>query len=108
MATLIRTASSSGETGRCDARCYNAQTSGCHCCCGGKNHGAGFQQAFENTREMALGRMLAAGYDIAPEILESHLERPTEQEVQRSWPRVAVDYRPARPAAAHAGGGLPW
>jgi hypothetical protein len=30
---------------RCDAACYNAKRLGCHCICGGKNHGKGFAHA---------------------------------------------------------------
>lgn len=55
MATLITVGNSDGIVGRCDAKCYNAKHPGCDCICGGKNHGAGFQQAMENTREMVDG-----------------------------------------------------
>ena len=48
MTTLISTGSSSGQTGRCDAKCYNAKDSKCNCCCGGANHGVGLKQASEN------------------------------------------------------------
>lgn len=37
--------------GRCDARCYNAEHEDCDCVCGGLNHGAGEQQAINNTRD---------------------------------------------------------
>lgn len=47
--TLMSTYNSSGESGRCDARCYNAKNKNCDCCCGGKNHGIGENQAIENT-----------------------------------------------------------
>jgi hypothetical protein len=40
-------------TGRCDAKCYAATTGSCDCICGGLNHGAGVEQATENTRERA-------------------------------------------------------
>lgn len=53
MTTLIAVYDSSGCIGRCDARCYNATCTQCDCICGGKNHGAGIQQAMENTRELA-------------------------------------------------------
>lgn len=52
MATLIAAYDSSGCVGRCDAKCYNATSHHCDCICGGANHGAGLQQALENTREM--------------------------------------------------------
>jgi len=53
MTTLISYQSSSGERGRCDARCYNARHPDCDCICGGANHGVGREQAIENTRQMA-------------------------------------------------------
>ena len=40
------------KQGQCDARCYNAKTPTCICCCGGANHGVGLQKAVENTRIM--------------------------------------------------------
>lgn len=40
MSTLI-----AQEEGRCDERCYNAQSKDCTCVCDGKNHGAGFEDA---------------------------------------------------------------
>jgi len=53
MATLIEVRNSEGVVGRCDAKCYEAQEPKCECVCGGMNHGAGYQRALENTREMA-------------------------------------------------------
>ena len=51
MATLIAVYNSDGCVGRCDARCYEATCPECDCICGGKNHGAGYKQALDNTRE---------------------------------------------------------
>lgn len=51
--TLITTGNSDGVTGRCDAKCYNATGPDCDCVCGGRNHGAGLEQAQENTKEHA-------------------------------------------------------
>lgn len=53
MVTLISWATSGGETGRCDAKCYNAAEDECDCCCGGMNHAAGREQAEQNTLDMA-------------------------------------------------------
>lgn len=53
MATLIAVYNSDGCVGRCDARCYEATTPECTCICGGRNHGAGKDQAVANTRELA-------------------------------------------------------
>lgn len=53
MSTLIAVYNSDGCVGRCDAKCYNATDAKCDCICGGRNHGAGKQQAMDNTRQMA-------------------------------------------------------
>lgn len=54
MTTLISVYDGSGKcVGRCDARCYGAHGKKCACICGGRNHGAGLEQATENTKEMA-------------------------------------------------------
>lgn len=49
MATLMTFKSASGKKERCDARCYNAKNEKCTCCCGGRNHGKGFVEAFKTT-----------------------------------------------------------
>lgn len=51
MATLMTFKSASGISGRCDSKCYDARQEACDCCCGGRNHGAGFAKAFKNTIE---------------------------------------------------------
>jgi hypothetical protein len=53
MTTLISYASSGGDQGRCDAKCYEAENEPCDCICQGRNHGAGLEQALDNTRELA-------------------------------------------------------
>ncbi len=53
MATLIGVYNSDGCVGRCDAKCYNAQSDHCECICAGMNHGAGYDGALANTREIA-------------------------------------------------------
>lgn len=53
MVTLIAVYDSDGLVGRCDARCYKAHELECACICGGANHGAGLDQAMENTRQLA-------------------------------------------------------
>jgi hypothetical protein len=50
---LMSVYTSGGCIGRCDAKCYNAHEPICDCLCGGANHGAGLQQATENTRAYA-------------------------------------------------------
>lgn len=67
MTALIAVYTSDGCAGRCDAKCYNAWGPECHCICQGANHGAGRQEAIENTRELAeswLDQARAAGLDI--------------------------------------------
>jgi hypothetical protein len=67
MTTLIAVYNSEGCVGRCDARCYEAAEPECDCICGGRNHGAGQEQALDNTRELAeswLERVRASGQDI--------------------------------------------
>ena len=67
MTTLIAVYNSEGCAGRCDARCYDAAEEPCECICGGRNHGAGKQQAIDNTRELAeswLEQARASGQDI--------------------------------------------
>jgi hypothetical protein len=68
MVTLISYQSSGGDQGRCDAKCYEADHPDCDCICGGRNHGAGLQQAVDNTRELAqswIDRAKANGQDVA-------------------------------------------
>jgi hypothetical protein len=65
--TLIAVYTSSGCVGRCDAKCYLAAEDECDCICQGRNHGAGLQNAIENTRELAqswLDRARAGNPDI--------------------------------------------
>lgn len=52
--TLMSEKIGSGPMRRCDAKCYNAHHPGCSCICGGKNHGAGLQQAIDNVRDIFL------------------------------------------------------
>lgn len=52
MTTLMAAYKSDGTCiGRCDAKCYNAKGSTCHCIYGGRNHGAGFAKAQKQTTE---------------------------------------------------------
>lgn len=53
MSTLISVGGNSGETGRCDAKCYEAQHPDCDCVCGGINHGKGLMCAQANAQEIA-------------------------------------------------------
>jgi hypothetical protein len=66
--TLIAVYNSDGCQGRCNAKCYEAREPECECICGGRNHGAGLDQAIGNTRELAQGwidQARAAGQDIS-------------------------------------------
>jgi hypothetical protein len=53
MTTLVAVYNSEGCQGRCDAKCYEATEEECDCICGGRNDGAGKEQALDNTRELA-------------------------------------------------------
>ena len=67
MVTLISYHSSGSDEGRCDSKCYDAEWDECTCICGGKNHGAGIEQAMDNTRELAeswVERARASGQDV--------------------------------------------
>ena len=67
MTTLIAVYNSEGCVGRCDARCYEAAEPDCDCICGGRNHGAGKEQAIDNTRELAeswIEKARGSGQDI--------------------------------------------
>lgn len=56
MVALILAMNSEGDVvGRCDAKCYEAQSAECDCICGGRNHGAGLEKARENNAERFLG-----------------------------------------------------
>jgi predicted RNase H-like HicB family nuclease len=77
--TLIAVYNSDGCVGRCDARCYDAEWDECDCICGGRNHGAGKQQALDNARELAgswIERARANGQDITS--IEQALETAHE------------------------------
>jgi hypothetical protein len=60
MVTLIHETKTGGRSRRCDANCYNATGHRCECICGGRNHGKGLLQAFEQTKQMALELIEAA------------------------------------------------
>ena len=64
MTVLITVHTSDGCADRRDAKCYNAWGPECRCIRQGANHGAGKQEAIDNTRELAgswLERAGAAG-----------------------------------------------
>jgi hypothetical protein len=68
VSTLMAVYNSDGCQGRCDAKCYDAHEPDCDCICGGRNHGAGEQQAIGNTRDLAeswLEQARAAGQDMS-------------------------------------------
>lgn len=70
MSTLIIVRTPDGSPrGRCDAKCYNAKGPKCTCICGGVNHGAGKNQAIDNTRDHSRFLMDArkAGVVIIPQ-----------------------------------------
>jgi len=51
MATLFRLKKPGDKRAHtCDARCYNAKGTVCHCFCNGQNHGKGLAQAIDNCK----------------------------------------------------------
>ena len=114
MAMLISVGTSSGEGGRCDAKCYGAQGDACHCCCGGLNHGVGYAKAVDNTTALAeeIISRWAQEHDeplmFAPALEAGALfDLPTETEVDRSWPRsVHKTIRPSKAAGESHDDGL--
>jgi hypothetical protein len=77
--TLIEIRRADGTlVGRCDARCYNAITPECECCCGGKNHGRGVERAVAQTREQAFNLIPVLEMDqrkLQEQIARSRLHR---------------------------------
>lgn len=76
MATLIHVRYGSGQTHRCDARCYDAKMPNCQCICGGKNHGVGITKAVENVcayTKSQLEAIAAKGGWIADDIKQGKL-----------------------------------
>jgi hypothetical protein len=80
MTALIAVWTGDGCAGRCDAKCYNAWGPECHCICQGANHGAGKQEAIDNTRELGeswLEHVRADGQVVAyAEVLIDTLHEP--------------------------------
>lgn len=73
---ILRAFNSAGETGRCDSRCYDARNKRCRCCCGGRNHGVGLNQAIKNAIKM----VKEANAGNCPEALEQVIfETPCKQ-----------------------------
>lgn len=52
MVALLTYRTGRSVAGRCDAACYGGTDTRCECVCGGQNHGVGFDQAVEQTREL--------------------------------------------------------
>lgn len=53
MTTLLYQKIGQGKARVCDARCYDAKSTVCHCVCEGRNHGKGLKRAIENTKALA-------------------------------------------------------
>jgi hypothetical protein len=90
---MIAVYNSEGCVGRCDAKCYDATESDCDCICGGRNHGAGLQQALENAAELFLSDKVptkdGTWLVIEPELFltEADFEvAPTDEELCQQLP----------------------
>jgi hypothetical protein len=77
MTTTIAVYNSDGCVGRCDAKCHNADPSKpCDCICGGKNHGAGRDQAIRNNEEL-----LGVSTEQIQKFAEAHGLKPNDLHV---------------------------
>lgn len=70
--TLITEKIGQDNARRCDAKCYNATHPDCDCVCGGRNHGAGKQQAIETTRRYTL--QILEHYDQTLKVKDGRIE----------------------------------
>ena len=50
---IIEVRTEQGVVGRCDANCYDAKGTECHCICGGANHGVGVNVAMEDRQYLS-------------------------------------------------------
>ena len=68
MTTLISWETGGGKRGRCDARCHNAKSPKCKCCCGGHYHGAArdgtLSQKVEAFQDTLLKRLESDGVTV--------------------------------------------
>lgn len=75
MPTLMTFKSANGSAERCDAKCYDARGSVCHCCCGGRNHGVGFTEAFHRTVDEFEGMVIESRKIKDPRLKVSHVKQ---------------------------------
>lgn len=73
---ILKRISSHGVTCTCSQSCYEATGKRCRCCCGGKNHGVGLNQAIKNAGEIV--KEAAAG-KCSEGLEQVTFERPVEQ-----------------------------
>ena len=85
MTALIAVHAGDGCTGRCDAKCTRLGP-GCHCICQGANHGAGGQEAIDNTRELAESWLEQARADGSTSRMRARHRRPARAAVQLGVP----------------------
>ena len=89
--TLMSQKIGQDATRRCDARCYGAKHSKCHCICGGLNHGAGLQQALTNVRDTFLPVIeVGPGPGEYPVKVGREVYKRLKDERQRELPMPAV------------------
>ena len=79
MAALITVRKSGTIAGRCDEHCYDAVLPRCRCCCGGKNHGKGKEQAIENTREMYAAQITRLCAEIGIDVDDVQIHKEVKQ-----------------------------
>ena len=59
MTVLLALRNQAGDLlSKCDEKCYNGKGGSCVCCCGGRNHGVGFDQAVRNLKDFELAAQI--------------------------------------------------
>jgi hypothetical protein len=59
MTTLLLQRDANGKVlSKCDEKCYNGKGPTCNCCCGGRNHGVGREQATRNLKHFDLSAQI--------------------------------------------------
>ncbi len=98
MATLLSYNSSGGDSGRCDAKCYDATSAPCDCICGGRNHGVGETRAIEQTVAAARSMLEEHSHKTGRPVYEYMIGGESERQVSL--------FEPKRPPEHHRDVGM--
>jgi len=85
---VIEVRSNGAAVRRCDAGCYDAKGSDCHCICGGANHGVGLRIALEDRCWMDDKEILAECKNLLPGDIARVFKSPRQLEL---WPSPAKE-----------------